>query len=176
MSNKPTHTAYVVIDPREGSDKKAQWIEVGAIWPHKNGQGFRPSGPRRDQPLRPHRLPRAQGATGRVGHRAPPDYPAGPFPFSTGDFSHADLIQRISKPHRPSLALQRARQIESDETETLDFQSYDGTKASSGSRSGRAADWRAVAGWESDDLRLRPIVWASSWMPDTTKSPASGLA
>ena len=39
MSNKPTHTAYVVIDPREGSDKKAQWIEVGAVWPHKNGSG-----------------------------------------------------------------------------------------------------------------------------------------
>ena len=36
MSNKPTHTAYVVIDPREGSDRKAQWIEVGAVWPHKS--------------------------------------------------------------------------------------------------------------------------------------------
>jgi hypothetical protein len=40
MSNKPTHTAYVVIDPREGSDRKAQWIEVGAVWPHKSGKGF----------------------------------------------------------------------------------------------------------------------------------------
>ena len=40
MSNKPTHTAYVIIDPKEGSDHKAQWIEVGAVWPHKNGQGF----------------------------------------------------------------------------------------------------------------------------------------
>ena len=40
MSSKPTHTAYVVIDPKEGSDSKAQWIEVGAVWPHKNGSGF----------------------------------------------------------------------------------------------------------------------------------------
>ena len=40
MSTKPTHTAYVVIDPNEGSDRKAQWIEVGAVWPHRNGQGF----------------------------------------------------------------------------------------------------------------------------------------
>ena len=39
MSNKPTHTAYVVIDPREGTDRKAQWIEVGAVWPHKSGKG-----------------------------------------------------------------------------------------------------------------------------------------
>jgi hypothetical protein len=40
MSNKPTHTAYIVIDPKEGSDRKAIWHEVGAIWPHKNGGGF----------------------------------------------------------------------------------------------------------------------------------------
>ena len=40
MSNKPTHTAYIVIDPKEGSDKKAVWHEVGAMWPHKNGGGF----------------------------------------------------------------------------------------------------------------------------------------
>ena len=40
MSSKPTHTAYVVIDPKEGSDRKAQWIEVGAVWPHSDGDGF----------------------------------------------------------------------------------------------------------------------------------------
>jgi hypothetical protein len=40
MSSKPTHTAYVVTEPKEGSNRKAQWTEVGAIWPHKNGQGF----------------------------------------------------------------------------------------------------------------------------------------
>jgi hypothetical protein len=40
MNSKPTHTAYVVIDAKEGSDKKAQWIEVGAIWSHSDGSGF----------------------------------------------------------------------------------------------------------------------------------------
>jgi hypothetical protein len=38
--NKPSHIAYVVAEPKEGSDKKAVWREVGAIWPHKNGAGF----------------------------------------------------------------------------------------------------------------------------------------
>ena len=38
--SKPTHIAYVVTEPKEGSDKKAIWREVGAIWPHKNGIGF----------------------------------------------------------------------------------------------------------------------------------------
>lgn len=38
--SKPTHIAYVVTEPKEGSDKKAIWREVGAIWPHKNGSGF----------------------------------------------------------------------------------------------------------------------------------------
>jgi hypothetical protein len=37
---KPSHIAYVVTDPKEGSDKKAMWREVGAVWPHKNGPGF----------------------------------------------------------------------------------------------------------------------------------------
>jgi len=40
MSNKPTHKAYVVTKPKEGSDGKAIWHEVGAVWPHKNGNGF----------------------------------------------------------------------------------------------------------------------------------------
>jgi len=40
MTNKPTHIAYVVTEPKEGSDRKAQWHPVGAIWPHKNGNGF----------------------------------------------------------------------------------------------------------------------------------------
>jgi hypothetical protein len=38
--SKPTHIAYVVTDPKEGSEKKSVWREVGAIWPHKNGSGF----------------------------------------------------------------------------------------------------------------------------------------
>jgi hypothetical protein len=40
MSTRPTHTAYVVTDRKEGSERKAQWHPVGAIWPHKNGNGF----------------------------------------------------------------------------------------------------------------------------------------
>lgn len=38
--SKPTHIAYVVIDPKEGSDKKSVWRRVGSVWPHKNGNGF----------------------------------------------------------------------------------------------------------------------------------------
>ena len=38
--SKPTHIAYVVIPAKEGSDKKAIWREVGAIWPHSKGGGF----------------------------------------------------------------------------------------------------------------------------------------
>ena len=38
--SKPTHIAYVVTGPKEGSDRQAIWREVGAIWPHKNGTGF----------------------------------------------------------------------------------------------------------------------------------------
>ena len=40
MSSTPTHNAYVVINPKEGSDRKATWLRVGAVWPHKNGGGF----------------------------------------------------------------------------------------------------------------------------------------
>ena len=40
MSRQPSHTAYVVTDPEEGSDRKAQWYPVAAIWPHQNGKGF----------------------------------------------------------------------------------------------------------------------------------------
>jgi len=40
MSRMPTHTAYIVVDPKEGSDRKATWLEVGAVWPHKSGNGF----------------------------------------------------------------------------------------------------------------------------------------
>ena len=40
MSTSQSHIAYVVTEPKEGSDKKPVWREVGAIWPHKNGAGF----------------------------------------------------------------------------------------------------------------------------------------
>jgi hypothetical protein len=40
MSSKPSHIAYVVTQPEEGSDRKPVWHQVGAIWPHKQGSGF----------------------------------------------------------------------------------------------------------------------------------------
>jgi len=40
VMSKPTHRAHVVVEPKEGSDRKATWIEIGAVWPHKNGKGF----------------------------------------------------------------------------------------------------------------------------------------
>jgi hypothetical protein len=36
--SKPTHIAYVVT-PVKDSEKKI-WRPVGAVWPHKNGNGF----------------------------------------------------------------------------------------------------------------------------------------
>ena len=39
MTTKPTLRAYIVQEPKtEGG--KGRWIEVGALWPHKNGNGF----------------------------------------------------------------------------------------------------------------------------------------
>ena len=38
--NKPSLVAYIVVEPREGSNKKPFWQKVGAAWPHKNGNGF----------------------------------------------------------------------------------------------------------------------------------------
>ena len=40
MSNKPTHTAYIVTEPKEGTDRKGIWHEVGAVWPDKSNEGF----------------------------------------------------------------------------------------------------------------------------------------
>ena len=38
MSKKPTHTAYVVSEGKEGA--KGFWREVGAVFPHGKGTGF----------------------------------------------------------------------------------------------------------------------------------------
>ena len=40
MSSQFTHRAYVVSKPKEGSEKKGFWTEVGAVFAHKNGNGF----------------------------------------------------------------------------------------------------------------------------------------
>ena len=39
MNTQPTHRAYIVQDAKTDGGKP-YWIEVGAIWPHKNGSGF----------------------------------------------------------------------------------------------------------------------------------------
>ena len=39
MSSKPSHRAYVVSKPKEGSEK-GFWHEVGAVFAHKSGKGF----------------------------------------------------------------------------------------------------------------------------------------
>jgi hypothetical protein len=35
----PAYTAFVVSAKREGQEK-ATWREIGACWPHKDGNGF----------------------------------------------------------------------------------------------------------------------------------------
>jgi hypothetical protein len=40
MSNKPSHTAYVVVPPEPNSDRKPVWHPVAGVWQHKNGGGF----------------------------------------------------------------------------------------------------------------------------------------
>ena len=35
---KPTHRVYFVQEA-EGPDNKSSWLEIGAIWPHKDGKG-----------------------------------------------------------------------------------------------------------------------------------------
>jgi len=40
MSTKPSHIAYIVTEPKEGTDRKATWHAIGAVWPHKSGAGF----------------------------------------------------------------------------------------------------------------------------------------
>ncbi len=38
--SKPSHIAYTVTEPKDGSDRKKIWRRVGSVWPHKNGPGF----------------------------------------------------------------------------------------------------------------------------------------
>ncbi len=40
MTSKPSHRAYVVSQPKAGTDQKGFWHEVGVVWPHKGGKGF----------------------------------------------------------------------------------------------------------------------------------------
>jgi hypothetical protein len=36
--NRPTHSVYAVMEKGEG--EKADWFEIGAAWPNKDGKGF----------------------------------------------------------------------------------------------------------------------------------------
>lgn len=38
-NNKPTHIAYTTRKPKDG--EKAFWTSCGAVWPHKDGKGYR---------------------------------------------------------------------------------------------------------------------------------------
>ena len=69
-------------------------------------------------------------------------------------YTEADYAETRIEAATPALALQRARQIESAETETLDFQSYDTTNGVEHIEIW-AADRRTLAEWHSDDLLLR---------------------
>ena len=61
MSNKPSHIAYVVTQPEEGSDRKAIWQRVASHLAAQEGNGFDLVIPTRCHRLGTHRLHRAEG-------------------------------------------------------------------------------------------------------------------
>jgi hypothetical protein len=75
-------------------------------------------------------------------------------PYTAHFYTEADWAETTIKAPTAELALQRARQIESEETETLDFQSYD-NGAGVEHIEIRSADGRTVAEWRNEDLLLR---------------------
>jgi hypothetical protein len=107
--------------------------------------------------------------TARV-HRDAPLYPLGemiaelkadPEPGSEPDrrfqayfYTEADWAKTTIEAATAELALQRARQIESEETETLDFQSYDNGTGVEHIEI-RSAEGDTVAEWRHEDLLLR---------------------
>jgi hypothetical protein len=108
--------------------------------------------------------------TARV-HRDAPLYPLGemiaelkadpeqeselpPRRFQAYFYSEADWARTTIEAETPELALQRARQIESEETETLDFKSYDGGAGVEHIEI-RSAEGDTVAEWRHEDLLLR---------------------
>jgi hypothetical protein len=69
-------------------------------------------------------------------------------------YTEADWAETTIKAATPQLALQRAREIDSEQTETLDFQSYD-SGAGVEHIEIRSADGLTVAEWQNEDLLLR---------------------
>lgn len=99
-------------------------------------------------------------------HRDAPFYPLGEMiaelkdqattqPYTAHFYTEADWAETTIKALSAELALQRARQIESEETETLDFQSYDGGGAGVEHIEIQSADGSTVAEWRSEDLLVR---------------------
>jgi hypothetical protein len=77
------------------------------------------------------------------------------YTFYTAHFyTEADWAETTIKAPSPELALQRAHQIESEETETLDFQSYDSGGGVEHIEI-RSAVGETVAEWRSEDLLVR---------------------
>ena len=74
--------------------------------------------------------------------------------YTANFFTEADWAETDIKAASPKQALRRARQIESDQSEILDFQSYDSTGGVEHIEI-RASDGTTVAEWQHDDLRLR---------------------
>ena len=106
MSNKPTHSAYIVIDPPDARSRRRLVAQ--------RRQRVRPGGPVRDQPLGPHRLPQAQGATGRLTSSPAGISPAGFFFSTTGDLSHAPLAQCIMRSWKPRRQVRERRRFAED--------------------------------------------------------------
>jgi hypothetical protein len=69
-------------------------------------------------------------------------------------YTEADWAETTIKAATPEQALQRAHRIESEETETLDFQSYDGGGGVEHIEI-RSTDGRTVTEWRHEDLNLR---------------------
>jgi hypothetical protein len=74
--------------------------------------------------------------------------------FQAYFYSEADWAKTTIEAATPELALQRARQIESEETETLDFQSYDSGTGVEHIEI-RSAEGDTVAEWRHEDLLIR---------------------
>ncbi len=76
----------------------------------------------------------------------------------TATFLHRSRLGRTEyQAATPAQALQRAREIEADQLEILDFQRYDPlpAPASNISKSSALPDGQPVAQWKSEDLILR---------------------
>lgn len=69
-------------------------------------------------------------------------------------YTEADYAETRIEANAPEQALQRAREIESDQLEILDFQSYDSTDGIEHIEIW-SPDRRTVAEWQSDNRRLR---------------------